>query len=337
MEKQRLLETLARMEAKMNSNHEKAEADRIADRECMKQMMARTDDQEDLKRMMKEMDAKMDGNQTKANGKQEEMLARIREKIESAQAEMRSIRDEWLMDLKDGQKETTACNGETEIKLDPGLMQSIKEHQDNPKGEAAVMPMGEPRKRRRVRNLDAERRQKNKGRTRENGGSRRKLAAACKKVSRRTKVAWQKRNLFRKIRIQENCEPWKKFSPTGIRMTHRAKVALLEGNIVRNKWTRAKAERGIQKVRTRHEGRKSVKDLGGGRPRYLRKRDLKKLRVESTGNLDRTLSKTTRLEIAERITRSTVGVRKIKCWALWRGRPPPKRKEKRRVEREPVM
>jgi hypothetical protein len=55
-------------------------------------------------------------------------------------------------------------------------------------------------------------------------------------------------------------------------MTHHSKVARSKRNIIRNKWTRAKAERGIQKVRTRHEGRKRVKDLGGGR-------DLGKLRL----------------------------------------------------------
>jgi hypothetical protein len=54
-------------------------ADKIADRECMKQMMTRTDsnrerDQEDPKRMMKETDANMDANQAKAKGKQEKML-----------------------------------------------------------------------------------------------------------------------------------------------------------------------------------------------------------------------------------------------------------------------
>jgi hypothetical protein len=64
------------------------------------------------------------------------------------------------MDLKDGRKATTACNEATETKLDPALMQSIEEHRDIPKGEAAVMPGGEPRKRFRVRNLAAERRQK---------------------------------------------------------------------------------------------------------------------------------------------------------------------------------
>jgi hypothetical protein len=65
---------LARMDAdlegwktKRKAHLEQMKADRIADRECMKQMMARTDynrkrDWEDLKRMMKEMDAKMDTN-----------------------------------------------------------------------------------------------------------------------------------------------------------------------------------------------------------------------------------------------------------------------------------
>jgi hypothetical protein len=56
---------------------EKVEADRIANQECMKQMMARTDDNrerdQDLKGMMKEMDA----NQVKADGKQEEILAKM--------------------------------------------------------------------------------------------------------------------------------------------------------------------------------------------------------------------------------------------------------------------
>jgi hypothetical protein len=96
--------------------------------------------------------------------------------------------------------------------------------------------------------------------------------------------------------------------PTRIRMTHHAKVARRKGNIVRSRWTRAKAEWWIQKVWTHHESRKSVKDLGGGWPRYLRKRDLKKLLLESMGNFDTTLSKTTRLEIARWIARSTVGM-----------------------------
>jgi hypothetical protein len=82
-------------------------------------------------------------------------------------------------------------------------------------------------------------------------------------------------------------------------MTRSAKVARRKGNIVRNKWTRAKVERGIQKVRIHHKGRNRVKDLGGRWPRYLKKQAPKKLQLESMGNLDTTFSKTTRLEIAK--------------------------------------
>jgi hypothetical protein len=95
-------------------------------------------------------------------------------------------------------------------------------------------------------------------------------------------------------------------------MTHRAKEARHKGNFVRNKWTRAKAERGIQKLRSHHKGRNIVKYLDRGRPRYLRKGDLKNLRLESTGKLETAFSKTTRLEIEKRIVGSTVAMRKIK-------------------------
>jgi hypothetical protein len=84
------------------------------------------------------------------------MLARMREEIKSSQAEMRYTLDEWLMDLKDGRNVTTASNEGTETEPDPRMMQSIEERQEIPKEEAAVMPVGEPRKRRRVYNLAAE-------------------------------------------------------------------------------------------------------------------------------------------------------------------------------------
>jgi hypothetical protein len=141
MDMQQMMQQLL---ARMDADRKERKAERIADRECMKQMMARTDDNQerdgDPKRMLKEMDAKIDVNQEKADGKQEEMLARMREEIKSGQAGMISTLDEWLMDLKDGRKETTNCNEATETKLDPGLMQSIG-HQKIHKEDAAVMPV----------------------------------------------------------------------------------------------------------------------------------------------------------------------------------------------------
>jgi hypothetical protein len=53
--------------------------------------------------------------------------------------------------------ETTACNGATETEPDPGMTQSIGEHQETPKEDAAVMPVGELRRRLRIYNLAAER------------------------------------------------------------------------------------------------------------------------------------------------------------------------------------
>jgi hypothetical protein len=73
-------------------------------------------------------------------------------------------------------QETTACHEEMEansqkIEPDPGMMQSVGEHQEVPKKEAAGMPFEEPRKQRRKRNLAAECSQKLKERTRGYGGS----------------------------------------------------------------------------------------------------------------------------------------------------------------------
>jgi hypothetical protein len=64
------------------------------------------------------------------------------------------------------------------------------------------------------------------------------------------------------------------------------------------------------------------------------KQDLKKLRLESSGNLDTIFSKTTRLEVAKRIARSIVGIRKIKCWTLWKGRPATKTEKETTVRAE---
>jgi hypothetical protein len=57
----------------------------------------RESNQEELKGIMEGMNAKTDG-------KQEEILARVREEFKSGQAEMISTLDEWLMGLKDYRK-----------------------------------------------------------------------------------------------------------------------------------------------------------------------------------------------------------------------------------------
>jgi hypothetical protein len=92
-------------------------------------------------------------------------------------------------------------------------------------------------------------------------------------------MAWRKRNLFRNIRTQGDCGPWKELAAARREMTHRANVARRKGNFVRNKWTKAKAERATQRVgplrkevRTHNAGRRGTKDLSGKRPLYLSKK-----------------------------------------------------------------
>jgi hypothetical protein len=232
-------------------------------------------------------------------------------------------------------QETTASQEATENEHDPGKRQSMEEHQEIPKGEASVMPVRELRKWHRVRSLAAERRQKRKERTQENRGSRRKSAASCRKVTRHAKVAWYKRNLVRKIQIQENYEPWKRWIVTGRKTTSRATVAWRSENVVRKNGTRGQAKRGTPKRRKEggrpwkcleysngirshveeqihlRKGRKTAKSIGGRRRHQQR--------LESMGNGNKVISKTTRLEIAKRIARSTVGMWKIRNWSLWKG------------------
>jgi hypothetical protein len=66
---------------------------------------------------------------------------------------------------------------------DRGMMQSIVEHQVVPKEKAVVKPVKGWKKRHRGRNPAAGRRGEPKKRTRSDCGSRKKLAATCRKVS----------------------------------------------------------------------------------------------------------------------------------------------------------
>jgi hypothetical protein len=207
-QEQMLAEISARMDAntkemKVNTKaiQERIEADRKSNRE-------------DLKGMMEEM----------INANQAEMrstVCAIRSELETIQHEIRAIIQPICSELD----ETISCNKATETEPDPGMMPSVAGHQENPKGEAAVMTVEDARKRRRVQNPAAEHRQKRKERIQGNHGSRRKLAATCRKVSCHAKVAWQKRKLFRKIETLEKCG-WRMESATArTRTTHCAKVA----------------------------------------------------------------------------------------------------------------
>jgi hypothetical protein len=251
--------------------------------------------------------------------------------------------------------ETTACKEAAETKPDPGLMQSIEEHQEIPTEEAAVMPVGEPRKRHRVCNLAAERRQKRTERARGNCESRRKLAATWRKVSHCAKVAWWKRNLFKNVQMQRNCGPRKRLTITGRKMTRHATVAWHSENVVRKDWTRNQAKWGTPKWRKDWErlwtslecsngimswgveeqlhlrkGRKSAQSIGGWRRHQPW--------LESMGNGNKAFWKTIGLEFGKRAFGISSGLWRRGDCSLWKDQPFPKRKKKKwPVEREPVL
>jgi hypothetical protein len=118
------------------------------------------------KEHMQEMKARMDA---KLDASHKMMMAKLDAHNEKIMASL-------------GKTETT------DFKATPEEMESVTEQQEIPKEDAVVMPVREPRKRRRVCNLAAERRQKTKERTRGNSGSRRKSAATCRRLPCRAKV-----------------------------------------------------------------------------------------------------------------------------------------------------
>jgi oligoendopeptidase F len=161
--------------------------------------------------LLAEMNMKMDATQAKMGSNQEKVearMAKFEEKMDDYHKKRMAMLDAHY-------KSTMAFLGQTEAKTektvsDPEMMQSAVEHQEFPMGEAIVRPVRGPRKRHTVQKLAAERRHKPKDRTREIHVSRRK-------VSHHARVAWQKRSITGKIRIQVNSELSKEFAADRMR------------------------------------------------------------------------------------------------------------------------
>jgi hypothetical protein len=162
----------------------------------------------------------------------------MREEIKPGEADLRSIINTWITDIKDVHKgKTTASQEATEANTektepDMGMMQSVAEHQEAPKEDAVVKP-GKGRKKRRMgRKPAAGRRGEPKELTRSECGSGKKLTA-CRKVSSCATVALRKRNLLRKIGIQASCDSRRRLTVAGRKMTLVAAVAWRKRNVFR--------------------------------------------------------------------------------------------------------
>jgi hypothetical protein len=174
--------------------------------------------------------------------------------------------------------------------------------------------------------------------TRGDCGSWMKLAAACRKVSRRATVAWRKRNSFRISSTQRNHGPPKEVTTAGIKITRCAghrRMEKKEDNAEQETPKRSEENRcwkyperntGIRDrgLKQRLRGSKQTKDptmndiegwsqgkrapqgIGG-----IRRKDIYEISSE---------------KIMDHAVGTSSGLPKIRKWHLWRGRPPPKRK-----------
>jgi hypothetical protein len=207
--------------------------------------------------MRQEINANRKADQEQAAANTKAMRENMKADLENLQVTMKTNQDDLIKTMKEGMramldachKEMMSCLGKTEAdtakpdldsgmmqsaeehqefsktKPDPGTMQSAEEHQEIPKEDAAVMSVGGLKKRRRDRNLAAGRRQNPKRRIQANCESKKRLAAACKKITRHATVAWRKRNVFRRIVTQGICGRRSTLTAAGIRTTRCAKVA----------------------------------------------------------------------------------------------------------------
>jgi hypothetical protein len=116
----------------------------------------------------------------------------------------------------------------------PKKWESGAERREVPTEKAAVKSSRISKKRPRGLHIAAGRRVRPTKLIRGDCESRRKLVAACKKVSRCAAVAWSRRNIFRDIRTQGNFGPRDEVTAAGKTMTLCAGLARRKGTFVRD-------------------------------------------------------------------------------------------------------
>jgi hypothetical protein len=211
-----------------------------------------------------------------------------------------------------------ANQGETkaypeQMEANPEEIESEAEHEKFPKEQAAMKPVGGLMKRHRGRNLVAERLQKPKEMTWGDCGSLKQLAAVGMRTTRRAEVAWRKGNVIRKNRTIDKVER-----------------GTLKGRTLG------------KRQRTRQEGNKGIKGLGGRQPLYLWKARTivngirgwssgQRSYLGSGGILKKTLYEISGSKIAKQMLETSIRMRKMRNWTLWRGWPPPEREIRNRT------
>jgi hypothetical protein len=304
--------------------------------------------QENADAMRQEMNANAKSGEEKMEAAihsiQHEMkgfLSFVDQKTQNLRKELTETVEKTAVEQHDIPKEEETALNRNKIpnEVVKGTMQSAEEHQEIPIEDAAVIPVGGLRKRRRDRNLAAGRRQKPKKRIQASFESEKRSAAACKKVSRHATVAWRKRRVFRRIVTQGICGRRSTLTAAGIRTTRCAKVARgREHGLQRQgkKDTVPTPWKGRTEKNKRFKGPECNNGLRNrGLSQQLRSKTVIKdprtrqhLRLGKWRTTCMIYKKSIRLEIVKRALRISNVFPKIRKWTLWRGRPPPKRKKR---------
>jgi hypothetical protein len=372
METQQLIGMLAemreKMETKLDANTKATLATQVKMNETTEDMKTMQENiQENLKKTMEEI---MNTNQAKTDVKLEELGEAIEkthvEREEPTSADMNACQDVMeanlvkieptpgekeaaverqetpnedvaIYSLRECRKETMACQGTTEARLE-----SESEHREVPNEDAVVKPVRGRKKRQRGRKQAAGQHGELKELIRGDCGSRKKLAAACREVSHSATVAWRKRNIFRKSLTQRNCGPRKEVTAAEMKVTrcpgHRRKEQNKDdvapgsqrgGTFDRRLWRSPECKKGIRSGVVEEplhlrKGRKTVNSNEGWSRRHHP-------RLEIMGNAIQSFGKAIERQFGKLADGSSVVLRDINNWTLWRVRPPSK------VEKEAVL
>jgi hypothetical protein len=90
-----------------------------------------------MQQMLERMLALQEKINAEMNANHKEMMAKIEAETEAIRTETKAMRDKRMEANRDYREKMTSCHEETETDSDPGMMQSIEEYQEIPKGEDA--------------------------------------------------------------------------------------------------------------------------------------------------------------------------------------------------------
>jgi hypothetical protein len=220
-------------------------------------------------------------------------------------------------------KELTETIAKTQAEPREEMMQSAEEQQEVPREDAVVTLVRGQERRHRGWKQAAGRRGEPKELTRGDRGSRKKLAATCRKASRRATVAWLKRNVFRKFWTHGNC---------GLRK---------EVTASRKKFAQRSPTGGAFESRCRRgpECSNGIRDRGRRRLKDPSTRGQLRLKIKWTSEqTDRKIFyRILREKIPKQVVETSSSLQQMRNWTLWRGPPLPKQKKELHTEQEPVM